>query len=71
MRDRVGTRVAAPCINLSDSPRFAATLPRSYDALGAPLAPAPLIQDGVLHRVLDRLPWHLVLVGGGRRTWTS
>ncbi|HWM12564.1 MAG TPA: metallopeptidase TldD-related protein, partial [Solirubrobacteraceae bacterium] len=34
--DRLGTRVAASAVNLSDSPRFAATLPRSFDAEGSP-----------------------------------
>jgi predicted Zn-dependent protease len=77
--DRLGTRVAASTINLSDSPRFAATLQRSYDAEGAPRQPLPLIQDGVAHRVAGSgtghaqgpggvggtLPEHLVLVGGG------
>jgi predicted Zn-dependent protease len=65
-------------VNLSDSPRFAATLPRSYDAEGAPRQPLPLIQDGVAHRLAlpgtghamvagggGTLPEHLVLVGGG------
>lgn len=45
-----GTRVVAPCINLSDSPRLPGTLPRSYDAEGVPREPVPLIQDGVAHR---------------------
>ena len=71
--------MAAPAINLSDSPRFAATLPRSYDAEGAPRQPLPLVQDGVAHRVVEAgtghaagaggvggtVPDHLVLVGGG------
>ena len=48
---RIGTRVVAPAINLSDSPRYPATLPRSYDAEGTPKAPLPLIQEGVAHRV--------------------
>jgi predicted Zn-dependent protease len=79
LADRIGRRVAAPAINLSDSPRFAATLPRSYDAEGAPRQPLPLIQDGVAHRVVEAgtghslgaggvggtAPEHLVLVGGG------
>jgi predicted Zn-dependent protease len=79
LADRLGTPVAAPAINLSDSPRFAATLPRSFDAEGAPRQPLPLIQDGVAHRVAGpgtghalgpggvggTLPEHLVLVGGG------
>ena len=50
--DSLGKRIVAPCINLSDSPRFARTLPRSYDAEGAPVSPVPLIQDGVAHRVV-------------------
>ena len=49
---RLGTRVAAPNINLSDSPRYAATLPRTFDAEGVPKAPLPLVQDGVAHRVV-------------------
>jgi predicted Zn-dependent protease len=75
---RLETQVASPSVNLSDSPRFAATLPRSYDAVGAPRQPLPLIQDGVAHRfagpgtghalapggVGGTLPEHLVLVGG-------
>jgi predicted Zn-dependent protease len=79
LADRLGTQVAAPCVNLSDSPRFAAQLPRSYDAEGAPRHPLPLIQDGVAHRLAvpgtghaqapggigGTLPEHLVLVGGG------
>jgi predicted Zn-dependent protease len=79
LADRLGSRVAAPAVNLSDSPRFAATLPRSYDAEGAPRQPLPLVQDGVAHRVVEpgtghaqgpggiggMVPEHLVLVGGG------
>jgi len=79
LASRLGTRVAASAINLSDSPRFAATLPRSYDAVGAPRQPLPLIQDGVAHRLAGpgtghalapggiggSVPEHLVLVGGG------
>jgi len=79
LHERLGTRVAASCVNLSESPRFAATLPRSFDAEGAPRQPLPLIQDGVAHRLADAgtghalapggaggtAPEHLVLVGGG------
>ena len=79
LTEYVGKRVAASCINLSDSPRFAATLPRSFDAEGAPRQPLPLIQDGVAHRLATTgtghaltaggiggtAPEHLVLVGGG------
>ncbi|HEX2070911.1 MAG TPA: TldD/PmbA family protein [Thermoleophilaceae bacterium] len=49
---KLGTRVVSPSINLSDSPRFHATLPRAFDAEGVPKAPLPLIQDGVAHRVV-------------------
>jgi predicted Zn-dependent protease len=49
---RLGQRVAAPSVNLSDSPRFAATLQRGIDAEGTPKAPVPLIQDGVAHGVV-------------------
>jgi PmbA protein len=49
---RLGERVAAPAINLSDSPRFPRTLPRSFDAEGVPKAPLPLIQDGIAHAVV-------------------
>jgi PmbA protein len=44
---RLGTRVVAPSINLSDSPRYPRTLPRAFDAEGVPKEPLPLIQDGV------------------------
>ena len=71
-RPKLGTRVAASAINLSDSPRFARQIPRSYDAQGAPVKPTPLIQDGVAHRVVATVPGALgiqrpgsfVLVGG-------
>jgi predicted Zn-dependent protease len=49
---RLGTRVAASAINLSDSPRFARTLPRAFDLEGVPKRPIPLIQDGVAHSVV-------------------
>jgi PmbA protein len=49
---RLGTRIVSPAINLADSPRFASTLPRAFDAEGVPKAPLPLIQDGVAHRVV-------------------
>jgi predicted Zn-dependent protease len=44
---RLREAVAAPAINLADSPRSARTLPRSFDAEGTRKAPVPLIQDGV------------------------
>jgi PmbA protein len=51
LSDRLGTRVTAAAVNLADSPRFPATLPRRFDAEGVPKSPLPLIQDGVAHRV--------------------
>jgi predicted Zn-dependent protease len=50
---RRGSRIVAPSVNLSDSPRFPGTLPRSYDAEGVPRRPVPLIQDGVAHRAVS------------------
>ena len=52
---RLGHLVAAPAINLSDSPRSHSTLPRAFDAEGVAKAPLPLIQDGVAHRVVHDL----------------
>ena len=49
---RLGDRVAAAAVNLADSTRHPATLPRAFDAEGVPKRPLPLIQDGVAHRVV-------------------
>jgi PmbA protein len=51
LEGRLGTPVAAPAINLADSPRFPGTLPRAFDQEGIPKAPLPLIQDGIAHAV--------------------
>jgi len=48
----LGTRVAAPSINLADSPRYIRTLPRAFDADGTPKAPIALIQDGIANAVV-------------------
>jgi PmbA protein len=48
----LGTRVAAPAINLADSPRPQRTLPRAFDADGVPKAPIALIQDGIANAVV-------------------
>ncbi|MEA2273859.1 MAG: hypothetical protein QOI98_2567 [Solirubrobacteraceae bacterium] len=53
--DLLGKRVATAAIDLSDSPRFAKTLPRAFDAEGVPKATLPLIQDGVAQRVVHDL----------------
>ena len=65
---RLGTRVAAAAINLSDSPRFRGTLPRAFDAEGIPKAPVPLIQDGVAHRVVHDSRSAAKAGGGARST---
>jgi predicted Zn-dependent protease len=52
LQDRMGTRVVSPAVNISDSPRYGSTLPRSFDAEGVPKGPLPLIQDGIAHQVV-------------------
>jgi len=49
---RLRQQVAAPAINLSDSPGYGRTLPRAFDAEGTRKAPVPLIQDGVAYGVV-------------------
>jgi predicted Zn-dependent protease len=44
---RMGEQVAAPSINLSDSPGNGRTLSRTFDSEGTRKAPIPLVQDGV------------------------
>ena len=53
--DRLGQQVAAPAVNLADSPYFGSTLPRAFDAEGTPKRPLPLIQDGVARAVAHDL----------------
>ena len=65
---RLGTRVAAPSINLSDSPRFTGTLPRAFDAEGVAKQPVPLIQDGVANAVVHDLRSAARAGGGARST---
>jgi PmbA protein len=65
---RLGTRVAAPAINLSDSPRHPRTWPRAFDFEGVPKAPLPLIQDGVAHRVVHDSRSAARAGGGARST---
>lgn len=67
LSDRLGTRVAAPAINLADSPRARLTLPRAIDAEGVAKAPLPLIQDGVAHRVVHDTR-SAARAGGGTRS---
>ncbi|HXS43745.1 MAG TPA: metallopeptidase TldD-related protein, partial [Solirubrobacteraceae bacterium] len=65
---RLGTQVAAPSVNLADSPRFPRTLPRAFDAEGVPKAPLPLIQDGVAHAVVHDTRSAARAGGGARST---
>jgi predicted Zn-dependent protease len=64
---RLGHRVCAPSISLSDSVRFPGTLPRAFDAEGVPKGPIPLIQDGVAHRVVHDVR-SAARAGGGATT---
>jgi PmbA protein len=48
---RLGRQVAAPAVNLADSPANPQSLPRSFDAEGTAKRPLPLIQDGVAQAV--------------------
>ena len=61
---RLGRRVSAPSINISDSPRYPGTLPRGFDAEGVPKRPLPLIQDGVAAGVTHDTR-SAALAGGG------
>ncbi|MFL5839481.1 MAG: TldD/PmbA family protein [Thermoleophilaceae bacterium] len=65
---RLGERVVAASINLSDSPRSPATLPRAFDAEGVPKSPLPLIQDGVAHAVVHDTRSAAVAGGGADTT---
>jgi predicted Zn-dependent protease len=65
---RLGTRVAAAAINLSDSPRYRSTLPRAFDAEGVAKAPRPLIQDGVAQGVVHDTRSAAIAGGGARST---
>lgn len=53
--DRLGDQVAAPAVNLADSPQYPATLPRAFDAEGTTKRPLALIQDGVARAVVHDL----------------
>jgi len=68
LEGRLGTRVAAPAINLSDSPRYPRTWPRAFDFEGVPKAPIPLIQDGIAHRVVHDTRSAAVAGGDARST---
>jgi PmbA protein len=63
---RLGHTVAAPGVNLADSPRSRSTLPRAFDAEGVPKSPMPLIQDGVARGVVHDL--HSAALAGAEST---
>jgi PmbA protein len=64
----LGSRVAAPAINLADSPRVRSTLPRAFDLEGVPKAPIALIQDGVASAVVHDRRSAAVAGGGAHST---
>jgi PmbA protein len=49
---KLGARVAAPAVNLQDSPHCPGTLPRAFDAEGVPKAAVSLIGGGVAENVV-------------------
>lgn len=65
---RLGSRVAAPLIDLSDSPSSPGTLPRAFDAEGVAKAPLALIKDGVALQVVHDIRSAAVAGGGASST---
>jgi predicted Zn-dependent protease len=64
---RLGTTVAAPCVDLADSTRVASTIARAFDFEGVPKAPIALIADGVAAGVVhDRRS--AAIAGDGARS---
>ena len=49
---RLDEQLAAPAVNLADSPAARLSLPRRFDAEGTAKRPLPLIQDGVVKAVV-------------------
>lgn len=68
LNGRLGQLVAAPAVNVSDSPRYPGTLPRAIDAEGLAKAPLPLIQDGVAQGVVHDIRSAAAADGGARST---
>lgn len=64
---KLGTRIAAPSISLSDAPHFPGTLPRAFDAEGVPKATTALIEDGIARAVVHDTR-SAALAGGGARS---
>ncbi|HEY4096448.1 MAG TPA: metallopeptidase TldD-related protein [Baekduia sp.] len=67
LEGKLGTRVAAPSITLTDAPHAAGTLPRAFDFEGVPKAPIALIRDGVAEHVVHDSR-SAALAGGGARS---
>jgi predicted Zn-dependent protease len=65
---RLGERIGAASINLSDTPAFPATLARAYDADGVPKQAVPLIRDGVATAVVHDLRSAAIAGDGTRST---
>ncbi len=65
---RLGTQVAAPAIDLSDSPHHARTLPRAFDMEGALKAELPLIEGGVAVNVVHDARSAAIAGDGARST---
>jgi predicted Zn-dependent protease len=64
LEGKLGTRVAAPSITLTDAPHAARTLPRAFDFEGVPKARIALIRGGVAEHVVHDSR-SAALAGGG------
>ncbi|MEA2137029.1 MAG: hypothetical protein QOG56_179 [Solirubrobacteraceae bacterium] len=65
---RIGTRIAAPAVDLRDEPCSARALSRSFDMEGVPKTPVVLIEDGVARGVVHDLRSAAVAGDGARST---
>jgi PmbA protein len=68
LSDRLGTRVAAPAITLTDTPAHPRTLPRAFDMEGVPKAPIVLIDGGIAANVVHDRPSAAIAGAGARST---
>jgi len=66
--DRIGQTVAAPVINIADSPRLDGGLPRTFDAEAVPKESLVLIEDGVARGVVHDTRSAAVSGGTARST---
>jgi predicted Zn-dependent protease len=67
LEGRLGSRIAAPAINLTDAPRARHTLPHAFDFEGVPKTPLPLIEHGAARTVVHDTR-SAARAGGGART---